>query len=229
MRAALTLTLSALAFLVSASLADAMTVSPLQVEMSAVGQRANGRVTVVNTSNRPLPVEAVIERLTLDENGKQKTQKAGEEFLIMPPQAMIPPGGTQNFRLQWLGDPMMERSQSFMLFINQIPVKMPKGQSGVQVVMGMGVMMGLRGFQSAAFGAPTTQSPAIREASQCVGSSQNRTRRHRHECVLPRLSPVGSDSPGAFSQRSAIFVASRGAMSGYVAGNRRRSRQFLEA
>ncbi len=132
--------------------ANAMTVSPMQVEMSSTGNRASARITVINNSAIPLPVEAVLERLILDENGKQKTQTAGEEFLILPMQAMIPPGGTQNFRVQWLGEPLLAQSQSYMLFINQIPVKLPQGQSGVQVVTGMGVMVNV---------APPKAAPAL--------------------------------------------------------------------
>lgn len=128
-------------FVPAIAVAQAMTVSPMQVEMISAGKYSHAQVSVVNTSDQPLPVEAVIQRLTLDEAGRPKTSKAGEEFLVMPPQAMIPPGATQNFRVQWLGDPMMAQSQSFLLYMNQIPVKLPAGKSGVQVVMSMGVMI----------------------------------------------------------------------------------------
>lgn len=134
------------------STAQAMTVSPMQVEMISAGKSSHGQVSVVNNSDKPLPVEAVIQRLTLDEAGKPVTSKAGEEFLVMPPQALIPPGATQNFRVQWLGDPMMAKSESFILYMNQIPVKMPEGQSGVQVVMSMGVMINV---------APASGTPAM--------------------------------------------------------------------
>ena len=136
-----------------APVAQAMTVSPMQVEMISVGSRSHAQVSVVNTSDKPLPVEAVIERLIVDEAGRPKSTKAGEDFLIMPPQAMIPPGATQNFRVQWLGDPMMPQSQSFLLYMNQVPVKLPQGSNGVQVVMSMGVMINV---------APATGSPAMK-------------------------------------------------------------------
>lgn len=129
--------------------AHAITVSPMQVEMVSVGSRSHAQVSVVNNSDHPLPVEAVIHKLSLDEAGKQQTVRAGEEFLIMPPQAMIPPGATQNFRVQWLGDPMMQRSESYLLYLNQIPVKLPKNQTGVQIVMSMGVMVNVAPAQGA--------------------------------------------------------------------------------
>jgi len=156
MKSLRSLVLSGVWVLFSAIAAQAMTVSPLQVEMISVGKRSHAQVSVVNNSNEPLPIEAVIHRMTLDENGKSKTVKAGEDFLIMPPQALIPPGATQNFRVQWLGEPMLAKSQSFLLFINQIPVKLPQGTRGVQVVMGMGVMINV---------APAEGTPAMKIVS----------------------------------------------------------------
>lgn len=150
----------AFAFLISH--AHAMTVSPMHVEMTAAGARATARVAVVNNSNQPLPVEGVIARLTLDENGKQTTAKAGEEFLIMPPQAVIAPGATQNFRIQWLGDPMMAKSESFLFFVNQVPVKLSKG-SAVQVVMSLGVMINV---------APAAGSPQLKVVSTSIATNK---------------------------------------------------------
>ncbi|MDX2308137.1 MAG: fimbria/pilus periplasmic chaperone [Hyphomicrobium sp.] len=150
--------------LMSSFAAKAMTVSPMQVEMMAAGSKATARVTVTNNSTEPLPVEAVIARLKLDENGRQSTSKAGEEFLIMPPQAMIPPGGTQNFRVQWLGEPLMDTSESFLLFINQLPVKLARQSVGVQVVMSLGVMINV---------APAQGQPALKIVGTGASTAKN--------------------------------------------------------
>jgi P pilus assembly chaperone PapD len=131
--------------------AEALTVTPVQLELAAAGAKSRATVSVVNNSSAPLPVEAVIEAVNLDETGVPKPAGATEDFLVMPPQALIAPGATQNFRVQWLGEPGLETSRSFMLYMNQIPVKMPKGKSGVQVVMSMGVMINV----AAAEGAPS--------------------------------------------------------------------------
>ncbi|MEQ1576202.1 MAG: fimbria/pilus periplasmic chaperone [Hyphomicrobium sp.] len=151
-------------FVPAIAVAQAMTVSPMQVEMISAGKYSHAQVSVVNTSDQPLPVEAVIQRLTLDEAGRPKTSKAGEEFLVMPPQAMIPPGATQNFRVQWLGDPMMAQSQSFLLYMNQIPVKLPAGKSGVQVVMSMGVMINV---------APPQGTPSMKVVQTGIATDKN--------------------------------------------------------
>ncbi len=133
--------LVALATLASCVPAHALTVAPMQIEMISAGSRSRATVSVVNNSDQPLPIEAVVQRMSLDESGKPATAKADEEFLIMPPQALIPPGATQNFRIQWLGEPMIDTSQSFYVFFNQVPVKAPQGKAALQVVMSMAVMV----------------------------------------------------------------------------------------
>jgi fimbrial chaperone protein len=121
--------------------AHAVTVAPMQLEMISAGAQSRATVSVVNNSDSPLPIEAVVQRMSLDENGKAQTSNAGEEFLVMPPQALIPPGATQNFRIQWLGDPAIDASQSFYIFFNQLPVKPLQGKAELQVVMSLGVMV----------------------------------------------------------------------------------------
>ncbi len=91
--------------------ASAMTVSPTHLEMVSIGSAARGRITVTNTDDHPLAVEAIMHRAILDERGVPKTSVAEDDFLIMPPQAIIPPGGTQNFRVQWLGEPLIDASR----------------------------------------------------------------------------------------------------------------------
>lgn len=184
--------LFALAFLVPASAAMAMTVTPMQVEMTSTGSRSNAQVTVVNNSDRPLPVEAVIQRATLDESGIPKGIPAGEEFLIMPPQALIAPGATQKFRVQWLGDPMIARSESYLLFMNQIPVKLPKGSSGVQLVMSMGVMINV---------APAQGAPALQVIGTGITTDKSGKRR-------PTITVQNPSNVHALLPRSTIQLSS---------------------
>jgi fimbrial chaperone protein len=125
----------------AAGSANAMNVSPVQLELASAGGASRSQVTVTNTSNAAMPVEAFIEKLQLDENGNKKLSKSGDEFLVFPPQAIIPPGGTQVFRLQWVGEPMLAQSQSFIFTVSQVPVKLPKGKNQVQVVMGFGAIV----------------------------------------------------------------------------------------
>jgi P pilus assembly chaperone PapD len=118
-----------------------MTVTPIHVEMVSAGSGAKNQVSVTNTGTTPLPVETAMEQLQLDENGNRTTSKAGNDFLVFPPQAIIPPGGTQVFRLQWVGEPVLAQSKSYIFSVSQVPVQFPKGQSKVQVVMSFGIIV----------------------------------------------------------------------------------------
>jgi P pilus assembly chaperone PapD len=133
--------------------AEAMSVTPIHVEMTSAGSGGRAQVTVTNDGTTPLPVEAQINKMSVGEDGTQNLEKAGEDFLVFPPQALIPPGASQVFRVQWVGDPEISESQSFMLSMNQIPVKLPEGQSAVQVVMSFGVVINV---------APPQGTPALK-------------------------------------------------------------------
>ena len=92
---------------------------------------------------RTLPVEIALRRLSEEEDGRRTYLQGGEEeFLVLPPQALIRPGASQVFRLQWVGEPMLQESASFMLFVSQVPVKWPANKTPVvQVVMSIGCMV----------------------------------------------------------------------------------------
>jgi fimbrial chaperone protein len=129
--------------------AQAMGISPVQLELQSAGSTSRSMLTVDNKSGAPLPVEITIKRMTQDENGTRKYHPDGaNEFLILPPQAMIPPGGSQVFRVQWVGEPQLDQSKSYMFFANQVPVKLPTNTSGVQMVTSMGAMINVAPPQS---------------------------------------------------------------------------------
>ncbi len=187
------LSLWSVAFLFSwISVSQAMTVSPMQVEMVSVGKQSHARVSVVNNSKNPLPVEAMIAKLSLDEAGKQKSVKGGDDFLVMPPQAMIPPGATQIFRIQWLGDPALARSESFMLYINQIPVKQPAGKNGLQFVMSIGAMVNV---------APADGIPQLKVVSTGVTTGKNGKR-------YPSITVENPSNTHALLPRATVHLAS---------------------
>ena len=131
--------------------AHAVNVQPLSLEMVAIGSNSRASIQVVNDGAAPMPVEIAIKKLDMGEDGKTKESPAGDEFLVFPPQAVVPAGATQSFRVQWVGAPDIKRSQTYMLSVNQLPVKMKPGESGVQMVFDFGVIVSVAptGAQSA--------------------------------------------------------------------------------
>ncbi len=185
--------IAALAAANIASAAGAMTVAPMQVEMVSTGPRSHAQISVINNSDHPLPVDTVIQRLDLDEAGHQSTSEAGEEFLVMPPQALIPPGATQNFRVQWLGDPMLASSQSFIIYLNQIPVKLPTAATGVQVVTSMGVLLNV---------APAQGTPSLQVIATGISLDQSGSKR------FPTITVRNASSVHALLPQATIHLSS---------------------
>lgn len=124
----------ALTAVVMAWPAVALLVRPIIVEMSTVGSDANTTIEVVNDRNTPVTVELTVAKLTVPERGAVETEAdEGDDFLIFPPQAIIAPGGRQNFRVRWVGDPQIDQTQLFMFTTSELPVDIPEGTTGVQL------------------------------------------------------------------------------------------------
>lgn len=121
--------------------AQAFSVSPTHIELTSVGRAGRSQIVVRNTHRTAMPVEISVEKFVLNENGRRRAVKSGDDFLVFPMQAIIPAGGTQVFRLQWVGEPLLDQSQSYLVNVSQIPVRMPKGRNGVQVAVSFGALV----------------------------------------------------------------------------------------
>lgn len=113
---------------------SAMSVQPVVIDMTTTGRTATATVTVENSFTTPLPVELTVQELTFNEDGVVPTGVDPGDLLVFPPQAIIPPGGTQSFRLQWVGDPEIARSKHYYVTVAQLPVQLAEGQSGIQIL-----------------------------------------------------------------------------------------------
>jgi len=85
-------------------------------------------------SDGEIPVEVMVFRRTVDENGKQTKTPADDDFILFPPQAALKPQATQVFRLQPIVD-VTDISQSYYVTVRQIPVPMDdiEKKDGVQL------------------------------------------------------------------------------------------------
>jgi fimbrial chaperone protein len=121
--------------------AEAMTVQPVIIDLTPGGRQSTALVQVENSGTDPLPVELRVSRAVLDSNGVTVGEEAPDDLLIFPPQAIIPPGQTQSFRIQYIGDPDMERSQHYFVTVAQLPVQLPEGTSAIQIVYNFNVIV----------------------------------------------------------------------------------------
>lgn len=121
--------------------AVAMTVQPVVLDLQTSGRQMSQVVTVQNTFTNPLPVELRVEELTFDQNGLHGTGHDPGDLLVFPPQALIQPGQTQTFRIQWVGDPAIAKSKHYYVTIAQLPVQLPAGQSAIQILYNFQVLV----------------------------------------------------------------------------------------
>ena len=142
-----------------------MSVTPLTAELSASGQNNKTTLRVHNDSASPIPVEVSSSKLTVAEDGTLTNVPVKDKFRIYPPQATIPAGASQSFRVLWLGDPNLKASESYALSVDQLPVELDKKKNGVQVVFNFAVIINV---------APVNAKPAISvvKADISKGSSQ---------------------------------------------------------
>ncbi len=148
--------------------AYAMSVQPTVVDMAVSGRDAKTSIQVVNDGTKPLPVDFNVMKVEIGQKGEQVQKPAGDEFLIFPPQAILPPGGAQTFRVQWVGDVAIKKSQSFIFSVNQLPVKMKANESGVQVVFNFSVVVNV---------SPIGGQSLIKYVNADIGKDDKGTRR----------------------------------------------------
>ena len=154
----------ALAFTIigGASAAIAMTVQPVVVNLTTSGRGMSQVITVENTFAQPLPVEIRVDELTLDASGVRGSGKDPGDLLIFPTQALIQPGQTQTFRVQFVGDPEMAKSKHYYATVAQLPVKLPEGQSAIQILYNFQVLVSV---------APGGVKPALKVESAEVATN----------------------------------------------------------
>lgn len=121
--------------------ASAMTVQPVVLDLQSSGRGMTQVITVQNTFSTPLPVEMRVEQLNVDNNGFTGTGHDPGDLLVFPPQALIQPGQTQTFRVQWVGNPQLAKSQHYYVTVAQLPVQLPTGQSAIQILYNFQVLV----------------------------------------------------------------------------------------
>jgi fimbrial chaperone protein len=155
---AIRILLSAFLAMVLPVVAHATTVSPVILDLQTTGRGVTSAISVTNNSAGPMTMEIVTIPLKATATGFEPMEgaSADEDLLVSPPSALIAAGKTQTFRVQWIGDPDLAQSKHYYVSINQLPVKLPEGQSAVQVVYNFQVLVSV---------SATNQKPQLAIAS----------------------------------------------------------------
>ncbi|NJM35864.1 MAG: fimbria/pilus periplasmic chaperone [Rhodomicrobium sp.] len=192
-----------------------MAVEPLLLDILTAGPKSQKSFKVVNNGAAPLPVEINVSRLEFGHNGEQKTEPSVNEFLIYPAQAMIPIGGTQVFRVQWIGDLQIDQSRSYRMMVSQLPVKLPKGQSGIQIVMSFGLTVNVAPPQAkggiVVMGAAPVAKDGKRFASVTVKNPGNKHTYLRQASIRLSGGSWSADlTPGDIAQKVGLGIIQPG-------------------
>lgn len=135
LRRATTVALASLFLLFSGVPATALNVQPVIVDLLSAGRRSSTVVTMQNSFTTTVPVELIARPVEMVDGELQElTDVEASDLLIFPAQATIEPGQSQAFRVQWVGDPEIDRSRHFYVSIAQIPVQLPENENAVQVL-----------------------------------------------------------------------------------------------
>ena len=126
-----------------ATVVHAMTVSPVVVDLTTSGQRMSQVITIENKYAKPVILEMLSQEAEYTDDGVRGVGKPTEDLLMFPPQVQIAPGGSQAIRIQYVGDPELAKSKHYFVTVAQLPVKMPDGQSGVQLLYNFQIVTGV--------------------------------------------------------------------------------------
>lgn len=114
---------------------NALQMNPLSVVVKPTGGGARQSFKVTNESNEPIAVQfSVTTRQQV--NNKEVRRPADKDFMIYPPQAIIPPKSTQKVRIQWIGKQKVTKELSYRLIAEQVYVSLTKEkQTGINMLM----------------------------------------------------------------------------------------------
>src|SRR3546814_3409599 len=82
----------------------AMTVQPVILDLKMAGRDMGGQIRVQNTGTTPLPVEIRLVEAELLPDTVKASDRTPDDLIALPTQAIIPPGATQAFRIQYIGE-----------------------------------------------------------------------------------------------------------------------------
>ena len=114
---------------------SALQLNPLSVIVKPTGGGSRQTFKVTNESNKPIAVQfSVTTRQQI--NNKEVRRPPDRDFMIYPPQTIIPPRTTQKVRIEWLGKKPVAKELAYRLIAKQVYVSLEKQkQTGISMLM----------------------------------------------------------------------------------------------
>lgn len=115
--------------------ANALQMNPLSVVLKPSGGGTKQSFRVSNESSEPIAVQFSI-TTRQQVNNKEIRKPADKDFMIYPPQTIIPAKSTQKVQVEWLGPGNIPREQAYRLIAEQVYVSLSdKNKTGVKMLM----------------------------------------------------------------------------------------------
>ena len=170
-------------------------VSPMIVELQPSGGGAIARVELTNDSERDIPFEARVMKGEISETGDLKLTPADEDFLVFPLQTVVQRKSQQVFRIQYVGDPGLDKSEIYYLSLQQIPVQFEPGKSQVQVVVNYNILANVVPKNSKPLAQVISAVPTVKEAPSDAESDSPSTAASQPTGDAPVAAPAAAQ-PG---------------------------------
>ncbi len=126
------------ALLCVAGAAEAFKLTPMRYVLEPSGPGAEITLRLENTYPVDLPVEVEVFKRTVGEDGKEVRTSGEADFLVFPPQSLVPQGAEQAFRVRYTGSPSITEMQSYVVVVRQLSIRDPQIGSGVEVMLALG-------------------------------------------------------------------------------------------
>lgn len=117
--------------------AQAFELSPISHHLESSGGAVSGRMTLRNPRSAPLPIETRVVKRHVAENGENSFTPADADFLVFPPQAIVPARGAQAIQFQYVGPSVQDSSAAYVVYVTEVPVAQGPGIT-VQTVFELG-------------------------------------------------------------------------------------------
>jgi fimbrial chaperone protein len=131
--------------------ANAMQVRPVVMDLGATARTMGSQLELGNGFDQAITLEITAREFFLPTTaGGEATYGDGADIVIFPAQAVVAPSATRTVRVQFVGSPIVPKSRHFIITVAQLPVRLPEGESAVQVLYNFQVLVnvGVPGVQS---------------------------------------------------------------------------------
>lgn len=140
---------AAIAFLTLSVAAYAYEVGPMRFVLSPSNGKTSGTFAVRNTRSEDLAFEIQSFRREVAQDGTQSLVPVDGLFSVFPLQASVAPDSSQSVRFRYVGPPIRDKSQSYVLQVTEVPAG-DLEETGVRFTYNFGVAIYVDGPDPAA-------------------------------------------------------------------------------